>query len=290
MMKLVGQKPARNMEIGLKPPIRYSLNYMATYRGVIMNYYKIYQQVLEKHGTFVLPETKDYYERHHILPKCVGGKDEVANLIYLPARAHLIAHHLLCRFDSTYVLRIAYQLMSKDGKLNGERYADAKSANGTVGLSVKVHTPLGWFLSVRSAARAHKIHTSMISSRARSKKINHKAYYYDKPPVNFINNAGKHRRKRVHTPLGWFDGVREAAKILKVHHSTIAKRVRTQEDYFYEDADCGIKVKSAPRKVHTPLGWFDSVAMAAKAHDSYPGTISARCKRCNEGYYYSTQV
>ena len=40
----------------------------------------------------------DYYtEEHHILPKCLGGKDESSNLVLLTAKEHIIIHILLHR-------------------------------------------------------------------------------------------------------------------------------------------------------------------------------------------------
>lgn len=36
-----------------------------------------------------------FYEKHHILPKCLGGTDDQNNLVLLPTRVHFIAHALL---------------------------------------------------------------------------------------------------------------------------------------------------------------------------------------------------
>jgi hypothetical protein len=36
-----------------------------------------------------------FIEKHHIVPKCLGGTDTIDNLIALPIRAHFIAHALL---------------------------------------------------------------------------------------------------------------------------------------------------------------------------------------------------
>jgi len=36
-----------------------------------------------------------YYEKHHIIPKCMGGTDDAENIVLLPSRAHFIAHALL---------------------------------------------------------------------------------------------------------------------------------------------------------------------------------------------------
>ena len=52
-----------------------------------MNYEKHYINLIDKYGIVSKP-ISGYYERHHILPKCVGGKDVFENLIYLDARCH----------------------------------------------------------------------------------------------------------------------------------------------------------------------------------------------------------
>ena len=36
-------------------------------------------------------------ERHHIVPKCMGGGNEAENLVFLTPSEHLFAHHLLAR-------------------------------------------------------------------------------------------------------------------------------------------------------------------------------------------------
>jgi len=38
-----------------------------------------------------------YMERHHVLPKCMGGTNRKDNLVYLTGREHFIAHKLLVR-------------------------------------------------------------------------------------------------------------------------------------------------------------------------------------------------
>lgn len=38
-----------------------------------------------------------YSERHHIVPKCMGGGDSASNIVRLTAREHFIAHKLLVR-------------------------------------------------------------------------------------------------------------------------------------------------------------------------------------------------
>lgn len=40
----------------------------------------------------------NYYERHHIKPRSLGGDDSEENLVLLTAREHFLAHYLLCKF------------------------------------------------------------------------------------------------------------------------------------------------------------------------------------------------
>jgi hypothetical protein len=67
-----------------------------------MDYEKIYDSLMTKVRTENRVKGNGlYYERHHILPKCVGGEGHLAskkehpNLILLTAREHYLAHKLL---------------------------------------------------------------------------------------------------------------------------------------------------------------------------------------------------
>jgi len=67
---------------------------MATYsNGGFMDYKKHYQSLIKKHGNKEKPEF--YVERHHIIPKCIGGSDKENNLVYLTPKAYFTAHFLL---------------------------------------------------------------------------------------------------------------------------------------------------------------------------------------------------
>ena len=50
-----------------------------------------------------------YKEKHHILPRCLGGKDNKENLAILTAREHFIVHMLLCKFTTGQAkMKMAY--------------------------------------------------------------------------------------------------------------------------------------------------------------------------------------
>lgn len=70
-----------------------------------------------------------YYERHHIIPKCAGGKDTSDNLVLLTAREHFLAHYLLTKIykDTPYTYNIDYAFicMKRDG-YRQQRYLNSR--------------------------------------------------------------------------------------------------------------------------------------------------------------------
>lgn len=59
-----------------------------------MNYKKIYDNLISKGRNRVL---NCYVERHHIIPKCMGGTDDKENLVELTPEEHYVAHQLLVK-------------------------------------------------------------------------------------------------------------------------------------------------------------------------------------------------
>lgn len=58
-----------------------------------MDYQKIYNQIIERAKNRQL---EGYKEKHHILPKCLGGSNNKNNIVELTAREHFLCHMLLC--------------------------------------------------------------------------------------------------------------------------------------------------------------------------------------------------
>lgn len=108
-----------------------------------MNYQRIYDQIIDRakkenrlYGKGI------YYERHHIVPKCMGGKGRVEqwkthpNIVVLTPREHFLCHWLLCRmYPENRKLAHAFWFMSKqngpkqqrDYIVSSRTYAEAVS-------------------------------------------------------------------------------------------------------------------------------------------------------------------
>ena len=85
-----------------------------------MNYQQIYNQLIVRAQNRIL---EGYKERHHIIPRCLGGTDVKDNLVYLTAREHFIAHKLLHFIDPTHHgLTAAYWCMATMKRDNRKYY------------------------------------------------------------------------------------------------------------------------------------------------------------------------
>ena len=57
-----------------------------------MNYQRIHDAIIDRARNRTL---QGYRERHHVIPRCLGGTDKSANLVELTAREHFVVHKLL---------------------------------------------------------------------------------------------------------------------------------------------------------------------------------------------------
>lgn len=58
-----------------------------------MKYLKIYNEIIERAKN---REVDGYVEKHHIIPKCIGGNNKKDNIVSLTPKEHYVCHRLLC--------------------------------------------------------------------------------------------------------------------------------------------------------------------------------------------------
>jgi hypothetical protein len=74
-----------------------------------MNYEKIYNQLIKRAKNRTI---EDYTEKHHIIPRCLGGDDNLENLVNLTAREHFLAHWILCNiYPNDLKIKFAFVMM-----------------------------------------------------------------------------------------------------------------------------------------------------------------------------------
>lgn len=66
-----------------------------------------------------------YVERHHVVPRCMGGTDAKSNIVELSAREHFVAHLLLVKiFPKEHKLTCAVTFLTSKGKIRNNKMYD----------------------------------------------------------------------------------------------------------------------------------------------------------------------
>lgn len=91
-----------------------------------MDYQKVYNNIINNRKQKAF---NGYTEKHHIIPKSLGGKDNKANLVELSAREHFICHLLLTKMYKEGTIQWikmckAFMNMFRHG--NHKRYCPSK--------------------------------------------------------------------------------------------------------------------------------------------------------------------
>ena len=103
-----------------------------------------------------------YTEKHHIIPRCMGGDDSVENLVVLTAREHYIAHLLLTKCTSSvYKQKMSYALWNMVNRDNGERTSSTNYSN--------VRTKHAKMLSENSSGSGNPMFGKQVSDETRQK-------------------------------------------------------------------------------------------------------------------------
>ena len=139
-----------------------------------MNYQWHYDQLMITRKSRI-PEKGQYYERHHILPRSMGGDNSSENLVTLTAREHFLAHWLLWRIHRNREMGFAFWNMcngnKKQSRVTSSRiYLEAKEASSFArknsDVIEKMNTSLG------SLGRSNRSKSGWKSCSNREERLN----------------------------------------------------------------------------------------------------------------------
>jgi hypothetical protein len=82
-----------------------------------MDYKRIYEAVVSRAAGRDLDQ---YTERHHIIPRCMGGSNEPSNIVRLTPEEHFLAHQLLAKIHSSN-RGLTFALLAMTMKVKGHR-------------------------------------------------------------------------------------------------------------------------------------------------------------------------
>jgi hypothetical protein len=196
-----------------------------------MNYAKVYSQFIadRKSKESDLLKSGDYFEKHHIIPKKLGGNDCNSNLILLSAEDHIRAHLLIAKIyggsmwapivimSSTLGRRIPTRRTIKIAAIARSNHALSLSGSNNSRYDKTIyhfkHDELGELLCTR-AGFVEKIGGGNIKNAAHfviNEKKHYKGWYLaqKRPGIGFHeNHSGKkhHNYKSEIITLEHFDG------------------------------------------------------------------------------------
>lgn len=93
-------------------------------------YYRWYYNIIENSKSRLLSEVKT--ERHHIIPRSLGGTDDAENIAVLTLKEHWVCHRLLVKFlvdskDLKKMYNALWMMLQKDyRKVNARIYKEVK--------------------------------------------------------------------------------------------------------------------------------------------------------------------
>lgn len=161
-----------------------------------MNYIKIYYKIIENAKNQIRQKSLGYFEKHHIIPKCMTGNNNKSNLVLLTAKEHFICHHLLYKsYPENKSLFLAYHRMCHTKSDKRQK------------LSAKQYEQLREFISIFNKGENNP---------------NYK---------NAQNLSGdrNHRSLKIKIDENVYDSIRIASKITKIPRTTIQERLYRHE-------------------------------------------------------------
>jgi hypothetical protein len=95
-----------------------------------MNYSKVYSLLIEKRINYPV-DPDEYFEKHHIIPKSLGGSNDSNNIVKLTPREHYIAHLLLTKMfpkgsRDEYKMLCAFMMMNTISSKHKNRYSSSR--------------------------------------------------------------------------------------------------------------------------------------------------------------------
>jgi hypothetical protein len=207
-----------------------------------MEYLQIYNQIIERAKNRIL---EGYKEKHHIVPKCLGGNNDKDNLVELTAKEHFLCHMLLCEiYSNNNKLWYALFLMATNkNKKSHQKYKISSRTYERIKLEhiKKIKDkpkPNGFGDKIKSNERNKKIGISNSKPKPEGFGENHSKLLKGKPkPEGFGEKVIKSKSKPIlqydkqwNFIKKWKNAV-EASKELKINKSQINAVARGNTKY-----------------------------------------------------------
>lgn len=175
-----------------------------------MNFAKVYDSLIEKRKREIISE--GYFERHHIVPKSMGGSNRKDNIVNLTAREHFVAHLLLYKIHRNRETLMAIRAFKMGANRHSRDYDwlrrefsrkhsefmieyNSKYGNPFLGKKHTTQTKLKISNSTLGRTAHNKGKENSSKSREKISASLKKAWAEDPDRWDFSNRSESHRKK-----------------------------------------------------------------------------------------------
>jgi hypothetical protein len=258
-----------------------------------MNYIKLYEKIIDNAECQNRIKTKNgiKYEKHHIIPKSLGGKNNSGNLVLLTPKEHYLCHKLLVEIykNTPYSNKMYYAMWCMiNGNGNQSRYSPTSRIYELFKIELsKIQSYEGKKkgMPAKALLAAHKSrlgskHTDESKEKMRIAKLGKPAPHNKKPKPEWLkellskNSKNKERfnnRKKVSqydimgNLIESFNSIKEASEITNIDRKKIEqclrKKSKTTNNYRWEYSNdnpknnIGILVFEKPGRKQGGIPW-----------------------------------
>jgi hypothetical protein len=227
-------------------------------------YRNIYIRLIIRCQNMTDQELSGYNEKHHILPKCLGGDNTKSNIVVMPVRYHIMAHIVLTKAFPEYPgLRYALLLITSEGTKNNQA---KRTSFGLKTFSTRTLAKVREEATekLKELGRSEE-HCRKLSEAAKGRKLSEEQKRKISESGRGLKRSEETRRRISQAQIG---------KVVK--QSTRDKVSKGHKDKF------GRKVVGPDGKI------YETIATAARANNIPPTTLIAwlKIRKDNHGWKF----
>ena len=182
-----------------------------------------------------------YYEKHHIIPRCMGGLDEDSNYVLLTYREHVLAHVLLSILNpESFKLKFALNAMIN-------LFKNKNSEDFTIDLKfieqVRYEHSLNWSANnpTKTPKAIFKQSVSISGENNPAKRLEVKekislSMRGDKNPMKNTESLKKIQKRIIDSNGNIYPSITDAAKDLNMSRTAILNRIKSNKGFKYLDS------------------------------------------------------
>lgn len=238
-----------------------------------MNYQNIYDKIILKASKLLRIKNEIYYEKHHIIPKCLGGTDEEKNLVLLTPKEHFICHKLLTFiYPDNRKIACAFHFMTFSNKgnykLSGRDYQYARELISLIPISDITKQKMSISHKGKPGGMKNKKHSLETIEKMKNKIVSEET-------KQKLRNTGKHLSEEHKKHIG----LKIKGRILSEEHKKrISESLKgKKKDAFSEEHKFKISLNNGSKQKETKIKM--SIAKKGKTWEEIFGVVGAEKRR-----------